>query len=61
MNQTEVDRLYDALAALVDRTPAAQRERVLATLVVRLAEQVDDYGKVLAAIDQSTPPSTGKR
>lgn len=61
MKQPEVDRIYDALAALVDRTPPAERERVLARLAVALAEQVDDYEKVLKAIAQSAPPSTGKR
>ncbi len=61
MTQTEVDRLYDAFAALVDGTAPALRERVLARLAIALAEQVDDYEKVLKAIDQSLPPSTGKR
>ena len=62
MTQTEVDRLYDAFAALIDRTPPELRERVLARLTVALAERVDDYEKVLQAIDQSLlPPSTGKR
>lgn len=55
MNQGEVDRLYDALAALVDRTPPAERERALARLVIRLAEQLDDYEKVLRAIKESAP------
>jgi len=50
VTQTEVDRLYDALAALIDGTAPALRERVLARLTIALAEQVDDYEKVLKAI-----------
>jgi 3-(3-hydroxy-phenyl)propionate hydroxylase len=42
--QAEIDRLYDDLAALADAAP--DRERALAQLVVRLAEQIGDYGKV---------------
>lgn len=61
MTQTEVDRLYDAFAALIDGTAPELRERVLARLTIALAEQVDDYEKVLKAIDQSLPPSTAKR
>ena len=53
MTQTEVDRLYDALAALIDGTAPAQRERVLARLAIALAEQVDDYEKVLKAIESA--------
>jgi hypothetical protein len=53
MTQLEMDRLFDALAALIDRTPAAQRERVLARLVIALAHEVDDYAAVRAAIDRS--------
>lgn len=36
--QLDLDRRYDALAALVDRTPPAERERVLARLVMDLRE-----------------------
>ena len=60
MNQTEIDRLYDVFAALVDRTPPNEREKMLARLVIALAERVNDYQKVLEAI-QSVPPSTEKR
>ena len=60
MNQTEIDRLYDVFAALVDRTPPNERENMLARLVIALAERVNDYQKVLEAI-QSVPPSTEKR
>jgi 3-(3-hydroxy-phenyl)propionate hydroxylase len=60
LTQAEVDRLYDELAGLMDRTPAAEREKVLARLTIALAERVDNYGKVLDAI-QSVPPSTAKR
>ena len=34
LNQTECDRLYDELAALVDTTPAAERERIVSDLKV---------------------------
>jgi hypothetical protein len=51
MNQTEKDRLYDVLAALVDQTPKTERERVLARLCVTLAERVGDYAKVLEAVE----------
>ena len=53
MTQTEIDRLYDALAELVDTTPKEQRERVLARLCITLAVTVDDYDKVLEAIRKS--------
>jgi 3-(3-hydroxy-phenyl)propionate hydroxylase len=42
--QADIDRLYDELAALADSAP--DRERALARLVVRLAEQIGDYAKV---------------
>jgi 3-(3-hydroxy-phenyl)propionate hydroxylase len=61
LTQIEIDRLYDALAALMDQTPAGEREKVLARLTIALAERINDYGKVLEAIDQSVPPSTAKR
>lgn len=60
MTQTEIDRLYDAFAALVDQAPAGEREKVLAGLVIALAERVNNYESVLDAI-QSVPPSTAKR
>jgi 3-(3-hydroxy-phenyl)propionate hydroxylase len=50
MNQRQVDRLYDALAEMIDATPAAERERLLARLVVTLAERLGDSGKVREAI-----------
>lgn len=53
MTQADADRLYDALAALIDRTPPAERERVLARLVIALAEQVDDYERILKAIESA--------
>jgi 3-(3-hydroxy-phenyl)propionate hydroxylase len=49
--QLEKDRLYDAFAALVDATPPAERERMLARLAIALAEQLNDYGRTLRAID----------
>jgi hypothetical protein len=52
MTQLELDRLYDELAALVDRTPPAERERVLARLVIALAQEVGDYARIKAAIAQ---------
>jgi len=50
MTQLEMDRLYDELAALVDRTPPPERERVLARLVIVLAQEVDDYARIKSAI-----------
>jgi 3-(3-hydroxy-phenyl)propionate hydroxylase len=50
LTQIEIDRLYDALAGLLDQTPAAEREKVLARLTIALAERVDDYGEVVEAI-----------
>ena len=61
MTQSEIDQLYDRLAALIDGTPPAEREKVLLRVLIALADRVDDYGKVVDAIDQSVPPSTGKR
>ena len=51
MTQAEVDRLYDAFTALVDQAPAGEREKVLARLAIALAERVNNYGEVVAAID----------
>ncbi len=50
LTQIEADRMYDALAALVDATPATERERVLARLCVTLAERLGDSAKILEAI-----------
>ncbi|HEX2197764.1 MAG TPA: hypothetical protein VHG88_03975 [Burkholderiales bacterium] len=50
MTQLEMDRLYDDLAALVDRTPPAERERMLTRLVIVLAQELDDFARVKAAI-----------
>jgi hypothetical protein len=57
MTQLEMDRLYDQLAELVDRTPPAERERALARLVIALAQEVDDYAKTAAVIRALTPIS----
>jgi len=53
MSQADMDRLYDELAALVDRTPKAERENVLARLVVALAQEVGSYAKIKEAIDRA--------
>jgi 3-(3-hydroxy-phenyl)propionate hydroxylase len=53
MSQADMDRLYDDLAALVDRTAKEQRERVLARLVVGLAQQVASYERVKKAIEET--------
>jgi len=57
MTQLEMDRLYDELAGLVDRTPPAKRERVLARLVIALAQQLDDYQRITETIRALTPIS----
>ena len=60
MTQAEIDRLFDELAALVDRTPPAERERALARLVIALAHAVGDYEKVRQAIAEAAQaPGTG--
>jgi 3-(3-hydroxy-phenyl)propionate hydroxylase len=41
LTQPEMDRLYDELAALVDGTPKAERERVLGRLAVTLIQELD--------------------
>ena len=51
LSPLEADRLYDALAALLDHTPAEGRERALARLTVLLAGQAGDYARVIEAID----------
>ena len=61
LRQPEVDRLYDALAALADAAPAAAREQELARLCVALAERLGDYDKVLDAIDCVRPPGGGSK
>jgi hypothetical protein len=50
MTQAEMDRLFDQLAALVDATPAPERERMLMRLVVALAQEAGDYARVSEAI-----------
>ena len=50
MTQAEMDRLFDQLAALVDATPAAERERMLMRLVVGLTEALGDYEKIREVI-----------
>ncbi len=55
MDQLEADRLYDALAALLDGTPEAERSRVLARLVVQLADQLGDYAGALRAVSLASP------
>ena len=55
LSQLEADRLYDALAALIDRTPEAGRSRALARLVVQLADQLGDYNGTLRAIGLAEP------
>ncbi len=53
MTQGEMDRLYDALASLIDGTPAAERERTLARLVVALAQQTGSYARAVEAIGKA--------
>lgn len=53
LTQQEIDRLYDVLARLVDDTPSAERERILARLVVALAARLGNYTQVLEAIQSS--------
>ena len=50
MTQLEMDRLYDQLAELLDRTPPAERERALARLVIALAQELGDYARISEAI-----------
>jgi 3-(3-hydroxy-phenyl)propionate hydroxylase len=50
MNQADMDRLYDELAALVDATPKPERERVLARLAVTLMQALADYDRAKEAI-----------
>jgi hypothetical protein len=57
MNQLEMDRLYDQLAELIDRTPPAERERALARLVIALAEEIGDFRKIAERIRALTPNS----
>ena len=59
MTQTEIDRLYDAFTELVDATPKADRERMLARLCITLAVAVDDYRKVLQAIETTRNSGSG--
>jgi len=54
MTQPEMDRLYDDLAVLVDHTPGPERERVLARLVIVLAQEVGSYPKIKQAISTAT-------
>jgi hypothetical protein len=51
MTQLEMDRLYDQLAELIDRTPEAERQRALARLVIALAQELGDYERVKRVIE----------
>ncbi|MEO8203233.1 MAG: FAD-dependent monooxygenase [Betaproteobacteria bacterium] len=54
------DRLYEAFAALIDRTDEAGRARVLARLVVSLADRLGDPAATLQSIDlaqDESPPA----
>jgi hypothetical protein len=53
LSQAEIDRMYDALSALIDETPSADRERVLARLCITLAERLGDFDQVVGAIEAS--------
>ena len=53
MTQAEMDQLFDQLAALVDATPAPERERTLMRLVVGLAEALGDYERICEIIRQT--------
>jgi 3-(3-hydroxy-phenyl)propionate hydroxylase len=57
--QPDVDRLYDALAALVDATAPEQRERVLARLAVALAARLGDYAQAVEEINSALPSKGG--
>jgi hypothetical protein len=57
MTQLEMDRLYDQLAGLIDRTPPAERERALARLVIALAEEIGDFQRIAGRIRALTPNS----
>jgi 3-(3-hydroxy-phenyl)propionate hydroxylase len=51
MSQADLDRLYDDLAALVDRTPREHRERVLARLAVTLMQELGACDRARRAIE----------
>jgi 3-(3-hydroxy-phenyl)propionate hydroxylase len=51
VHKPDLDRLYDELAALVDRTPPQERERTLARLAIALADRLGDYDTVREAIN----------
>jgi hypothetical protein len=51
VHKPDLDRLYDELAALVDRTPPQERERALARLAIALADRLGDYDTVREAIN----------
>jgi len=51
LSTTEIDRLFDALAALMDRTPREERARVLARVALALAARLGDYDSAREAIE----------
>jgi 3-(3-hydroxy-phenyl)propionate hydroxylase len=51
ITQADMDRLYDDLAELIDRTPKEQRERLLARLTVALMHDLGAYERAKKAID----------
>lgn len=60
LSQLESDRLYDALAELIDRTPETGRNRALTRLVVQLADQLGDYTGTLRAIGLAQPDGAAR-
>lgn len=52
LSQAEMDRLYDDLAALLDRTPGEQRERMLARLAITLMHKLGSYDEAKTAIKE---------
>ncbi len=58
LSTIEIDRLFDALAALLDRTPSEGRLQVLARVALTLAGRLGDYDSAREAIELS---STAKR
>jgi hypothetical protein len=57
--QLEADRLYDAFADLIDRTPEDQRLRALARLAVMLADQLADPARALRAAEAAAQAPQG--
>ena len=54
MNPTDVERVYDALAEVLDMVGAEKSELFLAKLALLLSKELDDVERVLSLINMAS-------